>query len=452
MTVLREIDIPEFGMPTAAPLIPAATYDRRCREAYARSLCDWLVVYGDREHNANLTFLTGYDPRFEEALLLIGPGARRILIVGNEGLGYAPLAGLPGVELALAQTMSLMGQDRSVQPSLGDVLRGAGIKAGATIGLVGWKYLEAAETADSGASFFVPHAFVAILERIAGAGALSDATPVLMHPGSGLRAVVDADQIALHEWGASRASAAVWRMIGAAHPGASELQAASAMGYAGEVLTAHIMLATADRDGEVVGLRSPGGRILKAGDGAAAAIGYWGGLSARAGLIVEHDEDFLKLASAYFVGLAAWYATAEIGVPGGEVFDAITEALARGGLRSALNPGHLTGQDEWIHTPIRPGSAERIESGMPFQVDVIPTPVPRGTALNCEDGIVFADAALRGELRANHPAVFARMEARAAFVRDRIGVPIKDSILLLSSTPLCLAPFWLRPRHLLAWS
>ncbi len=224
------------------------------------------------------------------------------------------------------------------------------------------------------------------------------------------------------------------------------------MGYAGEVLTAHVMLATADRDGEVVGLRSPGDRILKAGDGAAAAIGYWGGLSARAGLIVEHDEDFLTLTSVYFAGLAAWYATADIGVAEGEIFDAVTEALGRGGLRSALNPGHLTGQDEWVHTPIRPGSAEPIQSGMPFQIDVIPTPMPRGVALNCEDGVVFADAALRAELRASHPEVLARMEARAAFARDRIGAPVKDSLLLLSSTPLCLAPFWLRPRHLLAWS
>ena len=327
MSVLREIDIPEFGMPTAPPSIPAATYDRRCREAYARGLCDWLVVYGDREHNANLAFLTGYDPRFEEALLLLGPAGRQILIVGNEGLGYAPLAGLPGLELALAQTVSLMGQDRSVRPSLGDVLRDAGIKTGSTIGLVGWKYLEAEEGVESGAGFFVPHAFVMLLERIAGAGALSDATPVLMHPASGLRAKVDADQIALHEWGAARASAAVWRMMRAARPGASELEAASAMGYAGEPLTAHVMLATADRDAEVVGLRSPGGRILKTGDGAAAAIGYWGGLSARAGLIDQHDEDFLKLASAYFAGLAARYATAEIGIRGGELFDAVTEAL-----------------------------------------------------------------------------------------------------------------------------
>ena len=27
------------------------------------------MVYGDREHFANLAFLTGFDPRFEEAIL-----------------------------------------------------------------------------------------------------------------------------------------------------------------------------------------------------------------------------------------------------------------------------------------------------------------------------------------------------------------------------------------------
>jgi hypothetical protein len=343
--------------------------------------------------------------------------------------------------------MSLMGQDRALKPSLGDVLRDAGIKAGDAVGLVGWKYLVAAEDAEG---FFFPHAFVALLQRIAGEDSLADATPVLMNPASGLRAVAEVDQIALHEWGAARASAAVWRMIAACRPGVSELSAASAMGYAGEVLTAHVMFASAGPDGDVVGLRSPGGRILAAGDGVTIAVGYTGGLSARAGQLVEGDDDFLKTTSAYFAGLAAWYAVADIGVAGGEIFDAVTEALRLGGLNSMLNPGHLTGHDEWVHTPVRPGSTETIASGAPFQVDVIPTPMKRGQTLNCEDGIVFADAALRAELQARHPEVFARMQARAAFVRQKIGLPLKDSVLLLSSTPLCLPPFWLKPGRLLA--
>jgi hypothetical protein len=64
--------------------------------------CDWLVVYADREHLANIAFLSGYDPRFEEALLLLGPRDQRVLVVGNEGEAYAPLAGLPGLDIALA--------------------------------------------------------------------------------------------------------------------------------------------------------------------------------------------------------------------------------------------------------------------------------------------------------------------------------------------------------------
>jgi hypothetical protein len=448
---LGEVAVPTFGVPLDPPRIPASAYETRCGEAYARAACDWLVVYADREHLANIAFLCGYEPRFEEALLLLGPRDRRVLVVGNEGEAYAPLAGLPGIETALAQSMSLMGQDRSRTPDLPAVLRDAGLRRGQTIGLVGWKYFEAAEWNEPSPGFFVPHCLVAMLSRIAGGPeVLTDSTTVLMHPTEGLRTTIDADQIALHEWGAARASAAVWRIVTGTRVGVSELQAASVMGYAGEVLSAHIMYATGDARHDVVGLRSPGGRIVSRGDGAATAVGFWGGLSARAGLVAEHDDAFLKVASAYFAGLIAWYEAADLGAAGDDVFAAVTEALARGGLRSALNPGHLTGHDEWIHTPIRKGSAERIASGMPFQVDIIPTPLPTGWALNCEDGVVFADAALRAELSGRHPAVSERIEARRRFVRGELGVDIRDSILPLSSTPLCLPPFWLAPGRLLA--
>jgi hypothetical protein len=448
---LRDIEVPDFGLPLEAPPIPPATYEKRCRKAYSRAACDWLVVYADREHLANIAFLSGYDPRFEEALLLLGPRDRRVLIVGNEGESYAPLAGLPGLHIALAQSMSLMGQDRGLKPDLAAVLREAGMSSGQTIGLAGWKYFEPAEWDDDAPGLFVPHYLVAMLSRIAGgADALKDATPVLMHPTTGLRSTTDVDQIALHEWGAARASAAVWRIVTGTRLGMSEMQAASAMGYSGEALSAHVMYATGDSGQPVIGLRSPGSRIANRGDGVTAGVGYWGGLSARAGLIADHNEAFLKTASDYFAGLVAWYEAADIGGAGEAVFAAVTEVLARGGLRSALNPGHLTGHDEWIHTPIRPGSPERIASGMPFQVDIIPTPMRDGWALNCEDGIVFADAALRAELKARHPAVVERIEARRKFVRDKLGISVKDSILPLSSTPLCLPPFWLAARRLLA--
>jgi hypothetical protein len=448
---LRDVVVPSFGAPVQAPRIPASTYEKRCREAYARAECDWLVVYADREHLANITFLSGYDPRFEEALLLLGPREKRILVVGNEGEAYAPLAGLPGLEIALAQSMSLMGQDRSRKPDLAAVLRAAGLSRGQTIGLVGWKYFEPDEWDEPSPGLLVPHYLVVMLSRIAGgADALKDATAVLMHPSSGLRSTIDADQIALHEWGAARASAAVWRIVTGTRLSVSELEAASVMGYAGEVLSAHVMYATGDSQSAVIGLRSPGGRIVSRGDGAATAVGYWGGLSARAGLIADHDDAFLKTAVAYFGGLIAWYEAADIGVAGEDLFAAVAGALEEGGLKSTLNPGHLTGHDEWIHTPIRRGSRERIASGMPFQVDIIPSPLRAGWALNCEDGVLFADAALRAELRARHPKVSERIEARRRFVSDKLGINVGDSILPLSSTPLCLPPFWLASGLLLA--
>jgi hypothetical protein len=449
--VLREAEIPDFGLPEAMPSIPPQTYAWRCRQALARAQGDWLVVYADREHNANLVFLTGYDPRFEEALLLLGPSDRRILVVGNEGQGYAPVAGLPDLEVVLAQSMSLMGQDRSRRPMLASVLREAGIARGDRISIASWKYLQAEEWDQPGTGYLAPHYLVTLLAHLAAdPSALSDATAVLMHPEHGLRAVVDADQIAVHEWGTARASAALWRILAGLHAGETELAAAARMGYAGEVLTAHIMLASGDKRAPVIDLRSPSGRTIARGDGVTSAIGYWGGLSCRAGLVTEEDTGFLQAASTYFTGLVAWYETMEIGVEGGAVFEAVRRALAAGGLRSALNPGHLTGHDEWVHTPIRPGSTERIAAGMPFQVDIIPEPLPSGWALNCEDGVAIADATLRAALQARHPGVWARIERRRAFVRAALGVALKESILPLSSTPLCLAPFWLKPRHLLA--
>jgi hypothetical protein len=449
--ILRDIAIPPFGAPTEAPPIPAATHDSRCRRLHAAAARDWLVVYADREHFANIVFLCGYEPRFEEALLLLGPRERRILVVGNEGESYASIAKLPGLEVVLAQTLSLMGQDRSIRPKLADVLTDAGLRAGQTIGVIGWKYHEPSEWDGSAPGFFAPDHLVQLLAGIAGGReALTDATAQLTHPTRGLRSVVDADQIALHEWGAARASEAVWRVVNGIRVGDTELAAARAMGYAGEALSCHVMFSTGDAGSPVVGLRSPGGRKIKAGDGVTAAIGYWGGLSSRAGLVTAHDEAFLRIAAGYFAGLIAWYETADIGVAGGDILEATSAALARGGLRSALNPGHLTGHDEWTHTPIRPGSMERIASGMPFQVDIIPTPMPAGWTLNCEDGVALADAALRAELRSRHPAVAARIEARRNYMRDSLGVALKESILPLSSIPLSLPPFWLAPGKLLA--
>lgn len=443
---LRSIEIPDFGAPAEPPALPPHRYAQRCDAALAAAGTDWLCVYADREHMANVMFLSGFEPRFEEALLLLGPGGVRVLITGNECVPYAVVSPLPGLTVRLSQTMSLLGQDRTQAPRLTDVLRDAGVRAGDRVGVVGWKYLAPEEWDDgSPAPSFVPAAYLEALRRVAGAEGVVDRTDVLLHPETGQRSIIDADQIAVFEAAAARGSRMVWNILSQLRPGDTEREGAERMRYRGEPFNVHAMLASGDGSGgPVIGLASPGARRIARGDGVSTAVGLWGGLTARAGLVDDDNDAFVTVAGRYFAALVRWYAVADIGVAGGDLHDATCAELAAGGLRSLLNPGHLTGHEEWSHSPVRPGSADRIRSGMHMQVDVIPTPLQDGWALNCEDTVVFADAALRGELASAHPDVWARIRARRTFMAETLGVPIADSLLPLSSTPLCLPPLWLR--------
>ena len=92
---LTEVDLPTFGQPETVPLLPGALYARRLerlRERIEARHYDRLVVYADREHSANLTWLTGFDPRFEEAVLIVGLTGEPAILVGNECHGMAGAA------------------------------------------------------------------------------------------------------------------------------------------------------------------------------------------------------------------------------------------------------------------------------------------------------------------------------------------------------------------------
>jgi hypothetical protein len=173
-------------------------------------------------------------------------------------------------------------------------------------------------------------------------------------------------------------------------------------------------------------------------------------LGSRAGLIEEEAPEFLeKLAIPYYRGIVTWYQTVRLGIQGSEIFQSVVEVLARGNLKSLLNPGHLTSFDEWVNTPVRPGSVDSIRSGMAFQCDIIPTPVPPGWAVNCEDPLVFADEELRGKLKNRFPAVWSRIEQRRAFMLEQLGIEIGEEVLPLSSMPAYFPPLWLSPSKVL---
>ena len=138
---LKQVALPEFGEPTVMPKIPLAAYEARIETLLARGGAaglDGLVIYGDREHAANVAYLTGYDPRFEETLLILLPGKVPQLLVGNEGWGYAEIVAGP-YERVLYQTFSLPGQPRDRSSSLTHILADSGLAHGQAIGAIGWK-------------------------------------------------------------------------------------------------------------------------------------------------------------------------------------------------------------------------------------------------------------------------------------------------------------------------
>jgi hypothetical protein len=195
----------------------------------------------------------------------------------------------------------------------------------------------------------------------------------------------------------------------------------------------------------IVGLRSASGRVIEFGDGITVAVGYWGGLTCRAGGVVREldPEYFERFVGPYFRAIVTWYETIGVGREGGRVVDAVTVALAQAGLTSLLNPGHAISLDEWLTSPMRPGSRDKLRSGMALQCDIIPGPLPTGHVLNCEDTVAVADRKLRSQLAKSHPAVSERIEHRHTFMREELGIDLGADVMPLSSCPAYFPPAWL---------
>ena len=63
------------------------------------------------ELNPKGQYLIGFDPRFEEAILILRRGHKPALLTGNEGWGFAELCPVE-VQKILFQSLSLLGQPR----------------------------------------------------------------------------------------------------------------------------------------------------------------------------------------------------------------------------------------------------------------------------------------------------------------------------------------------------
>ena len=452
---LIDATLPEFGEPTVQPDIPGSVYRARSVAALERATArgfDALVVYGDREHAANVSYLTGYDPRFEETLLVLVPGRRASLFLGNEGWGYAELAN-GDFDRVLCQTFSLPGQPRDRHKPMEVLLAEAGLASGMRIGAVGWKVFSSEDHGFTPEWLDIP-AF--IVDRLKAIGTVANATDILMDAVDGLRTINEVDQLASFEFAATFASQALRNVMFGLKPGITELAAARLMGLNGLPLSAHAMLSTGERASR--GLPSPSLKVMARGEPFTMCCGLQGGLSARAGFLVADAgelpagiQDFVpKLASPYFAAVAEWYATVGIGTTGGELHAIIRRHLGDPFFGVELNPGHYIHIDEWMNSPVFAGSSIPLRSGMALQVDVIPATGSPWFTTNIEDGIALADAALREEFAARYPEAWGRITARRSFMADVLGIVLKPEVLPFSNIPAYLPPFLLSPGKVLS--
>ena len=445
---LAEIDLPDFGMPDGRPDLPGSLYPARLARLRERADArgyDRLLVYADREHSANLAWLTGFDPRFEEAILIVGPDGDPAILVGNECFGMAGAAPLP-MRRALFQDLSLPGQPRDRSRPLAGILGDEGIGPGSRVGVIGWK------TYASRVAIEAPAFIVDELRRLTGPGGLvENATDLLIGAADGLRVLNEVEQLATMEWAACQTSNGVRRVLAGLRPGLTEREAVRLLDWDGSPLSCHLMLSAGPR--ATLGLLGPGDRPIERGDRFTVAFGIWGALNCRAGFVVEDAAelpadagDYVeRLVAPYFEAVAEWYGALRVGQTGGALWEIIDRRLGDPSFGIFLNPGHQIGLDEWVNSPIGPGSTVELRSGMAFQVDVIPA---TGTALfttNIEDGLALADGALRAAFAAGYPAAWARIQARRRFMAEALGVDLHPDVLPFSNIPAFLPPFLLRP-------
>jgi Creatinase/Prolidase N-terminal domain len=454
---LSEVLLPDFGMPTVEPRITPQEYE--CRMSAVLHLLqdermDFLLVYGDREHFANICYLTGFDPRFEESLLVLSKDGARFLLVGNECLSYSEISPVK-LDRILYQSFSLLDQPREASNSLETILRTCGVGRGHRVGIAGWKYFD---QRDAGAPkhWIEAPAFVVdtVREIVAEPWNVVNATAVFMHANTGLRATSSVDQLAVFEFAACHTSDAVRRVLFGVRPGMTECEAAQLMQLNGLPLSMHVVLATGPRAYE--GLSSPSFERIERGTPLLIGVGIRGAANARAGYVAESAQELSDAAGdyvdsvvgPYFGAVAEWYEHLQIGCPAGDLWR-IMDSHTADGIGLALNPGHLIHLEEWLASPFFEGSAYPIKSGMTIQTDFIPVPGGSYFTTNIEDTVALADEALQQQFGEKYPDAWARIQKRREFMIHALGIRLPGEVLPFSNIPAYLPPFLLDSRRVM---
>ncbi|HEX4502908.1 MAG TPA: M24 family metallopeptidase [Scandinavium sp.] len=424
---------------------------------------DTLIVYADKEHGGNFEYLTGFIPRFEEALLVLQQRGDAVLVLGNENLKLAPHARLANRVLhapwfslpnqPMENTQSLPNQPMENTQSLPEILQAAGIVDGKTLGLAGWKLFTGAND-NTRQMFDLPSFIVDAIRDAAPHSQLQNATGVFISPAYGARAINNANELAHYEYGANLASTAILRALNAVAPGKTEKQIASLLAADGQPNNVVTIAATGDRFAHAN--LYPGDKTVKVGDKFSLTTSYKGGLSSRAAYVVESAEqlpeavsDYLDVvAIPYFRAVVTWLENIHPGMTGGELYQLIESVLPKAEYHWHLNPGHLVADEEWLCSPVSADSDIPLASGMLLQIDIIPSRAGYAGA-SIEDTVALADEVLRNQLAADYPQLWTRVQARRAFIENEVGIRLPECVLPFSNTVGYLRPWLLDQRKAL---
>ena len=439
---------PYFGVPEEMPTIPDSTYERRFKNTLevinARGL-DYMLVYADREHYGNFDYLTGFGPRFEEAILLISKTGETYTFLGNECMGLNRFSRIPGSRGILAQTLSLPNQPIEKHRELEEVFREIGVTAQCRVGLVGWKliYPVYGTIYDSD----IPSYIVESIRSIVGREQTENATDAFIHPAYGMRTINDAHEIAYFEYGAAYASDSVQQILQEVRPEMTEVEI-SQLATCGFLPTTMFPKVLSGSRLEI-GMASPSTKPAHFGERFQVSIGLIGGLTNRKGFLAYSEEDIPeksrdyidKYVKPYFALVANWYEMVGIDVSCGDIYKMVDTTFPKEKYGWFLNPGHYTSTEEWMASPIYENSQICLKSGMCLQMDIIPSTSSDYAPPNCEDGIAIADAELRRELKELYPDVYERIESRRSFMREVLNIQIRPEILPLSNLTGLYRPF-----------
>lgn len=439
---------------------PIQLTDDTISERYAKVIArmqeenyDVLVIYADLEHGSNFEYLTGFLPRFEEALLVIHKDGNNYMIMGNENLNKVQHARIKAVAIH-APHFSLPNQPMETKLSFEEILKQASITKNMNVGLVGWKNFTS-KFEDNAKLFDMPAYIVDTIKSIVGNdGNISNAT-YLFIGNKGARCTNNVNEIEHYEFGASLASDCMLKAMDYLNEGVTEMEI-------GQILNAY------GQKNSVVTIAASGPRFVKAniyptnntvklGDTISLTVGYKGGLSSRSGYAVNDEselpddvKDYLeKVVKPYYNSTVNWLEKIHCGMTGNEIYELMEEVLPKDQYNWGLCPGHLCADEEWLSSPIYKGSKEILESGMILQLDIIPSVKGYG-GTSAESTLVLANDELKAKIAKEAPEMWKRILDRKEYIKNTLKIKLNDDVLPLASTLGYLRPFLLEKNKAMA--